>query len=240
MKYLMGFDQAKLLGKLSNRVNYGCCLAFSIEWVRLALYQYSSPLATGAETRAAVLTRQAPTIASHQDLCNQFNIMSGKPKPSTEDPNPKARISHQYRQCYILNIMGNQKDVLKKIDAALRSTEDSFGAKRYKKGAQSQDWEDLLDELVTPNTFHVLLMKGLNTATNEKWHHAIASWAYEEEGNKMAHLFDANYGEIKIGMEEFGQEIENVVTRCEKGSALHSLRFIRVEKGSGYTGGIDM
>jgi hypothetical protein len=236
MKYLTGFNQAKLLGNLSNSVNYGCCLAFSIEWVRLALYQYSSPLATGAETRAAVLARQAQTIATCQSVCNEYTTQYGKPPVSTENPTPTAIKPHQDRQCYILNSIGNQTQTLKKIDAALRATNASFAAPRFKM-TNPGEWSNFGQEIMTPDTFHILLLKRKDTAA--KWHHAIASWAYLENGNEVAHLFDPNYGEVKIEAAELAGEVLKVVDRCETGATLHSLRYIRVEKGHGPTGGVD-
>src|SRR5205823_3822024 len=128
-------------------------------WIRLALYQYSSPLATGADTRAAVLNRQAPTIATYQDTCNSYNQMFGKPPANDLDPNPKAAKPHQTRQCYILNQMGNQQVILKKLDAALRATDDSLEAAKFK--ADNPDaWPVFGQEIMTPDAFHVLLLKG--------------------------------------------------------------------------------
>src|SRR5262245_56873485 len=118
MKLLADFEQAKVLGSAAS-VNYGCCLAFSLEWVRLALYKYKSSQQSDAKSRMALLTSEAKTIATYQGICNDFTIAYGKPKPDMHNANPKASKPHQHRQCYILNMMGDKKDVVKEVDAEL-------------------------------------------------------------------------------------------------------------------------
>jgi hypothetical protein len=242
MQLLAKFEQSKVLTSLSSlppEARYGCCLAFCVEWVRLALYKYQAPLETDATSRMALLTSEASTIAAYQSTNNYYNSTYGKTR-DYDDPNPNAmlpaKIKHQPRQCYIFNSLGQKTDVLKDIKALLQAESGSFTAQRYF-ATKPDEWSTFGQELMAPDSYHLILLKRKDS-TN-KWHHAIASWAYLDNGNHVGHVFDPNHGEMKIAGAELADTVLDAVKRCESGAPLHSLRYIRIEKGAGQTGGVD-
>ena len=215
------------------------CLACCVEWLRAVICNFKSYQQSQSQDRMDLLRKRMPEIIANQDTYSVGDI-HGKELKQHIDPMVAKGSKRQFRTTHMVNKIGGRPGADDDQEWTIGADEDSQTAPKVKMiGVNQQDklkaWRAFGDEVFSPgHPYHIILLKG--QAPTAKWYHAIAAVSFVgPSGQKWLLVFDPNAGETEIPSSELGPYLNVVAQRCEKGSTLQSVRYIRMNQGTAFS-----